>query len=789
MFKKRLLNTVAIPVLSMAVLAEPVAASAISYGGEKTQSRQAEERLIELAQAVVCSDGSEADDQETCNARDAEAQAQAEAEAQAQAEAEAQAQAEAEAQAQAEAEAQAQAEAEAQAQAEAEAQAQAEAEAEAQRQQAEAEAQAQAEAEAEAQRQQAEAEAQAQAEAEAEAQRQQAEAEAQAQAEAEAQAQQQQAEAEAQAQAEAEAQAQQADAEAEAQRQAEAEAQAQADAEAQAQQQAEQPAEEAPATSVTCADGSTATSEEECPVAPTEQTEEQSPDQQNTEEPTQEQAAPEQPATEEPTEEQAETPAEETTDPQTNAEVPADGGAQPEQPTEQTEQTEETPTEEVTVPAVEPPENQPVEEITDNRTEEEKQTIAEDPAQSTETVVLPVDNGAAVLDSDKDADNTGGDGAREQRTQLRAQEDVAPPPESDADAQQNVVQVEPETVKATIAEEGTRLDAVPTFDVPTTVVNNVTNVTNITNNTTNNTVNNTVIQNNVVNQVTEIRVVEQVDNRTVINVGNQIIVRGDDRERLRYDSEETYYEELPRGRTRETIVREDGSRIVTVYNRYGDIVIRSRISPRGREYVLMYSPEADNERPQVFVDVGLSLPPMRLTVPVRDYIISTSRAPDRDYYEFLGQPPVERVERVYSIDEVKSSARLRDKVRRIDLDTITFPTGSAEVPLAQAKTLRKVADAMNKLLEKDPGEVFLIEGHTDAVGSDKANLVLSDQRASTVASLLSEVYGIPPENMSVQGYGERYLKIRTEAAEQQNRRVAIRRVTSLVRPANVSSND
>ncbi len=43
--------------------------------------------------------------------------------------------------------------------------------------------------------------------------------------------------------------------------------------------------------------------------------------------------------------------------------------------------------------------------------------------------------------------------------------------------------------------------------------------------------------------------------------------------------------------------------------------------------------------------------------------------------------------------------------------------------------------------------------------------------------------------MSVQGYGERYLKIRTQAAEQQNRRVAIRRVTSLVRPANVSSND
>ncbi|MFN3636345.1 MAG: OmpA family protein, partial [Rhizobium rhizophilum] len=153
------------------------------------------------------------------------------------------------------------------------------------------------------------------------------------------------------------------------------------------------------------------------------------------------------------------------------------------------------------------------------------------------------------------------------------------------------------------------------------------------------------------------------------------------------------------------------------------------------------------------------------------------------------QPPVERVERVYSMDEVKSSARIRDKVRRIDLDTITFPSGSAEVPLEQARTLRKVAQAMEQLLEKDPGEVFLIEGHTDAVGSDRSNLVLSDKRAETVANLLTEVYGIPPENMSVQGYGERFLKIRTEAAEQQNRRVAIRRVTTLVRPAGVSSNN
>ena len=102
--------------------------------------------------------------------------------------------------------------------------------------------------------------------------------------------------------------------------------------------------------------------------------------------------------------------------------------------------------------------------------------------------------------------------------------------------------------------------------------------------------------------------------------------------------------------------------------------------------------------------------------------------------------------------------------------------------MSQARTLRKVAEAMEKVLDKDPGETFLIEGHTDAVGSDKSNLVLSDERAEAVASMLTEVYGIPPENLQTQGYGERFLKVRTQAGEQQNRRVTIRRVTTLVRP-------
>ncbi|MGO7424141.1 OmpA family protein, partial [Rhizobium ruizarguesonis] len=249
------------------------------------------------------------------------------------------------------------------------------------------------------------------------------------------------------------------------------------------------------------------------------------------------------------------------------------------------------------------------------------------------------------------------------------------------------------------------------------------------------------------------------------------------------DGERPSYEELSGDRYRETIARPEGYRIVTIRNRYGDIIQRSRVDARGREDVLYYSQDLyDDPDRDYFEDPGADLPPMRLRVPLSDYIIDTRSDPNRDYYEFLSEPPVEPVERVYSLDEVKYSARIRDKVRRIDLDTITFATGSAEIPMTQARTLRKVADAISQVLEKDPSETFLIEGHTDAVGSDQSNLILSDQRAESVANVLSDVYGIAPENLATQGYGESYLKVNTVGPEQENRRVTIRRVTALVRP-------
>jgi outer membrane protein OmpA-like peptidoglycan-associated protein len=95
--------------------------------------------------------------------------------------------------------------------------------------------------------------------------------------------------------------------------------------------------------------------------------------------------------------------------------------------------------------------------------------------------------------------------------------------------------------------------------------------------------------------------------------------------------------------------------------------------------------------------------------------------------------------------------------------------------------MQNIGQALRAVIARDPSQVFLVEGHTDAVGSDLYNLALSDRRAETVAELLAYYFGIPPENLVTQGYGEAFLKIPTVAAERENRRVAFRNITYLLR--------
>ncbi|RWM09877.1 MAG: flagellar motor protein MotB [Mesorhizobium sp.] len=283
-------------------------------------------------------------------------------------------------------------------------------------------------------------------------------------------------------------------------------------------------------------------------------------------------------------------------------------------------------------------------------------------------------------------------------------------------------------------------------------------------------------------------VVKQFGDRVILQFNNQTFVESNEAPRITRGARNVYYEDLSGGRTREIVERDNGIQIVTIRNRNGDVIRRSRITPDGHEYVLSYVDERYYNDVDEWRDPGDDLPPMRLDISRRDYILDSEEVEDPDeYYTFLEQPPVERVQRLYSIDEVKRSARVRDIARRIDLDTLNFDFGSATISDTEVQKLEGVATAMEKLLKKNPAETFLIEGHTDAVGTPDANLALSDRRAEAVAEALTNAFGIPAENLTTQGYGEEYLKVNTPGPNRENRRVAIRRITSLVAP--VASNN
>ncbi len=68
---------------------------------------------------------------------------------------------------------------------------------------------------------------------------------------------------------------------------------------------------------------------------------------------------------------------------------------------------------------------------------------------------------------------------------------------------------------------------------------------------------------------------------------------------------------------------------------------------------------------------------------------------------------------------------------------------------------------------------FLVAGHTDAVGGDDYNMILSELRARSVRDFLVATYGIKSERLIAQGYGETRLLKPDQPDAGENRRVQI----------------
>lgn len=107
----------------------------------------------------------------------------------------------------------------------------------------------------------------------------------------------------------------------------------------------------------------------------------------------------------------------------------------------------------------------------------------------------------------------------------------------------------------------------------------------------------------------------------------------------------------------------------------------------------------------------------------------------------------------------------------IRLNNIFFKSGQYQLLPTSEVEIQK----LYHLLDSQPSLRIQIEGHTDNIGSDEDNLLLSENRAKAVYERLIEL-GIQAERLSYKGYGESnpIADNETEIGRQKNRRTEVR---------------
>jgi len=86
--------------------------------------------------------------------------------------------------------------------------------------------------------------------------------------------------------------------------------------------------------------------------------------------------------------------------------------------------------------------------------------------------------------------------------------------------------------------------------------------------------------------------------------------------------------------------------------------------------------------------------------------------------------------------------------RKLIIENLLFPTGSVVLP-----DFVKELEVLYQFMLNKQGVRILIEGHTDNIGSDRSNLILSDKRAKAVKDYLVRK-GVAPIRIATKGFGK-----------------------------------
>ena len=135
-------------------------------------------------------------------------------------------------------------------------------------------------------------------------------------------------------------------------------------------------------------------------------------------------------------------------------------------------------------------------------------------------------------------------------------------------------------------------------------------------------------------------------------------------------------------------------------------------------------------------------------------------------------------QRIGEVDAKANEALARFNNLRLERQFVLSTKGGTEFTTGSAKLSeegqRAVSGFLNDL-ENTENLVFLVAGHTDAVGTEENNYELGQKRAASVARHLIK-QGIDPFRVTAVSYGEEnpIADNQTRAGKRQNRRIEIR---------------
>jgi outer membrane protein OmpA-like peptidoglycan-associated protein len=124
------------------------------------------------------------------------------------------------------------------------------------------------------------------------------------------------------------------------------------------------------------------------------------------------------------------------------------------------------------------------------------------------------------------------------------------------------------------------------------------------------------------------------------------------------------------------------------------------------------------------------------------------------------------------LDQLNSVLQTRDSARGliVNMSDVLFDTGKYTLKPGAREKLAKISG----IVLAHPGLNLQVEGHTDSVGSEEYNQLLSEQRASSVRDFLVQ-QGVPDHSVTSRGFGKTQPVASNDTADgrAKNRRVEL----------------